>query len=57
MDEPYVVVFAQDNTPLSDDATFAGDAMAQNHLAAAVAADPSLAGQLHVVPAFEVLAA
>jgi hypothetical protein len=48
--EGFVVASAVDNTVV---ATFGNQSMAADDLAARVAADASLAGTLHVVPAFE----
>lgn len=52
--EGYAVASAVDNTVL---ATFLNQSMAMDHLTAQVAADASLAGALHVVPAFEAVGA
>jgi hypothetical protein len=51
--ESYAVASQVDNGVV---ATFASAAMAQDHLDSQLAADPNLAGTLHVVPAYEVLA-
>jgi hypothetical protein len=55
--ETYAVAHQADNTLLHPAAaTFTSRAAAMDHLAGAVAADPSLAGTLHVLPQFEVVA-
>jgi len=54
--EQFFVAHQADNTALSTDAAFTSHAAAADHLARTVAADPSLAGSLHVLPAFEVAA-
>ena len=52
--EGFAVASSVDNALV---ATFLNETMAADHLAAQVAADASLAGTLHVVPAFEAVAA
>ncbi|HEY3726035.1 MAG TPA: DUF6603 domain-containing protein [Solirubrobacteraceae bacterium] len=52
--EQFVVAHQADNTAFAGDATFSSQAAAADHLARTVAADPSLSGALHVLPAFEV---
>jgi hypothetical protein len=53
--ETYAVARQTDNTAFSPDATaFASKASAHDYLQRAVSANPSLAGQLHVLPRFEV---
>jgi hypothetical protein len=54
--ETYVVAFAADNAPAGGAAEFASEAMAREELAARIAADPALEGELHVLPAFELAA-
>jgi len=54
--EQFAVAFQADNTALAGTDTFTSMASAQDHLAGVVAADPSLAGTLHVLPQFEVAA-
>lgn len=54
--EQFAVAFQADNTALAGADTFTSMASAQDHLAGVVAADPSLAGTLHVLPQFEVAA-
>ena len=56
--ETYAVAHQSDNTVLDATAsTFTSRAAALDHLSQAVAADPGLAGQLHVLPGFEVVSA
>jgi hypothetical protein len=56
-DETFAVAFTASNLPFRSDATqFASSAAANDYAARAVAADPSLAGALHVLPQFEVAA-
>ncbi len=50
-DEGYAVAYQADNSAFG--ASFASEAAAREHLRDAVAADPGLAEQLHVVPDFE----
>jgi hypothetical protein len=52
-DEGWTVAFQADNAAM-EGASFASEAAAREHLRDAVAADPALAGRLHVVPDFEV---
>jgi hypothetical protein len=52
--ERYVVAHQADNTAFGAGAVFASHDSASDHLARAVAADPTLDGTLHVLPAFEV---
>jgi hypothetical protein len=55
--ETYAVAHVADNTVVhSEAASFTSPASAHDYLANAVAADPGLAGTLHVLPAFEVAA-
>ena len=54
-DAGYVVASTRDNNPVAP--VFGSHAAARDHLAARLAADPGLAGELHVIPAFEVAAA
>jgi hypothetical protein len=54
-DEGYAVAFQADNTAYG--ASFASEAAAREHLRDAIAADPGLAEQLHVVPEFELAGA
>ena len=54
--EQFVVAHHSDNTALAADAVFISQAAAADHMARTVAADPSLAGSLHVLPGFEVAA-
>jgi hypothetical protein len=49
-----VVASVADNVAV---ASFASEAMAQEHLQTHLAADPGAAGALHVIPAFEAIAA
>ncbi|BEP14782.1 hypothetical protein acdb102_30930 [Acidothermaceae bacterium B102] len=51
--ESYVVASTADNSTV---ASFPSKAMAMDHLADRLAADPTLGGALHVVPAFEAVA-
>ncbi len=51
--DAYAVVSQADNGLV---ASFASEAMAQEHLAGRLASDPSLAGAMHVVPAYEAVA-
>ena len=56
--ETYAVAHQSDNTVLDATAgTFTSRAAALDHLSQAVAADPGLSGQLHVLPSFEVVSA
>jgi hypothetical protein len=55
--EKYVVAFTATNQPIAATAAFSSEAMAKDHLTAHVAANPGLAGTMHVVPAFEAAAA
>ena len=56
--ETYAVASQSDNTVLSATAgAFTSRAAALDHLNQAVAADPGLAGTLHVLPSFEVVSA
>jgi hypothetical protein len=50
-DDRYTVAFQADNTAYAE--SFASEAAAQEHLREAIAADPTLADQLHIVPEFE----
>lgn len=52
--EGFVVASAVDNTVV---ATFLNESLAHDHLAAQFASDASLTGSLHVIPAFEAVAA
>jgi hypothetical protein len=54
-DGGYVVASTHDNSPVAP--VFASDAAARDDLAGRLAADPGLAGELHVIPAFEAAAA
>jgi hypothetical protein len=54
-DERFTVAFQADNAAYAD--SFASEASAREHLRDAIAADPSLADQLHVVPEFEAVGA
>ena len=56
--ETYTVALQSDNTVLdATSGTFTSRAAALDHLSQAVAADPGLSGQLHVLPSFEVVSA
>ena len=56
--ETYAVANQSDNTVLgAETAAFTSRAAALTYLSQAVAADPGLAGQLHVLPAFEAVSA
>jgi hypothetical protein len=55
-DETFVVAFTADNTAAGGTAAFTSEAMARDELAARIATDPRLDGELHVLPAFEVAA-
>jgi hypothetical protein len=52
--DPFVVASVADNVAV---ASFASEAMAQEHLQSHLTADPTAAGALHVIPAFEAIAA
>lgn len=54
--EQFVVAHLADNAAIGADASFSSQAAAADHLARTIAADPSLMGSLHVLPAFEVAA-
>ena len=54
-DERFTVAFQADNAAYAD--SFASEAAAREHLRDAIAADPSLADLLHVVPEFEAVPA
>jgi hypothetical protein len=54
-DAGYVVASTRDNTPVAP--AFGSDAAARDDLATRLAADPGLADELHVIPAFEAAAA
>lgn len=53
-DEEYIVASTVDNTAFDGPTTFSSEAMAAEYMNRSVAADPALAGALHVMPAFEV---
>jgi hypothetical protein len=53
--ERYVVASTRDNVPVAP--AFGSDAEARDDLAARIASDPQLGGELHVIPAFEAEAA
>ncbi len=56
-DELFTVAFQSSNQAFHPEATaFTSQASAHDYVAKTVAADPSLAGQLHVLPSFEVAA-
>jgi hypothetical protein len=50
-DEGFVLASTRDNAPVAP--VFRSDAAARDALATRVAGDPALAGELHVIPAFE----
>jgi hypothetical protein len=52
--EGFTVAFAHNNTAFDGTASFTSEAMARDALTEHLVADPSLAGTLHVLPAFEV---
>lgn len=52
--EGFTIAFAHNNKAFNSTATFTSEAMARDALNEQLVADPSLAGALHVLPAFEV---
>jgi hypothetical protein len=50
----FAIASTMDNTPLAGVTSFSSEAMARDALTQQLADDPSLAGTLHVLPAFEV---
>jgi hypothetical protein len=52
--DEFVVALQSDNTAVTS--VFSSDAMARDHLEQELERDPSLAGSLHVIPAFEAVA-
>jgi hypothetical protein len=52
--EGYTVAFAHDNTAFGASASFASEALANDHMKQQLAVNPSLKGTLHIVPNFEV---
>ena len=54
VDETYTVAFQSNNQAFADDATsFHSEASAREYLNSQIAADPTLAGTIHVIPSFE----
>jgi hypothetical protein len=52
--EQYSVSNTGDNTPLNSSSTFSSEAMARDYMQSQTAANPSLAGAVHVLPGSEV---
>ncbi len=52
--EGYTVEAAHDNKPLDTQSTFGSEARTVNYMKSRVAADPSLAASVHVLPTHEV---
>jgi hypothetical protein len=52
--EAYTVAFTQDNKAIGANATFSSEAMARDFMRNQVAANPSLASSLHILPSHEV---
>ncbi len=52
--EGFTIASTHDNTPFAGATSFSSKAMARDALQQHLANDPSLAGTLHVLPAFEV---
>jgi hypothetical protein len=55
--ESFTVASSNDNKPLAADAVFTSEAKAHDYMRGRLAADPSLAGTMHVLPNHEVNAA
>ncbi len=52
--EPFAVALQENNKEFaSDSVSFIGEAAAREYMNTKIAADPSLAGQLHVIPSYE----
>jgi len=57
LEEGYTVAFQSDNKAVDESATFSSEMMAQSYMQDQISKNPSLKGEVHIIPNFELQAA